>query len=278
MYVPMAMEFSGRRVFITGGTSGIGKATALELLRRGAHVTVCGRDRTRLETTLIGLQTKASTRTAVHGISLDVTDEAAVLRELKALTTSHGPFDVLINNAGITHPAAAIDTPSETYRAMMDTNYFGAVHVTRALLPQFVAQKSGHVAAVISVAGFMGVFGYSAYAASKFALHGFFDCLRQELKPHGVGVSLLFPGDTDTPQLAEENPKKPAETRAVSGNVRVLSAERVACALLDGMQRGDYHIVPGPEAKLAYFAQRFAPAIVRRVVDRDVAKATREAR
>jgi len=272
----MATDFVGRRVFITGGTSGIGKATALELVRRGAHVTVCGRDRNRLEATLIALNSKAGARSTVRGLALDVTDEGAVRRELAQLTAEQGPFDVLINNAGITHPAAAIDTPSDTYRSLMDTNYFGAVHVTRALLPDFIAQKGGHIAAVISVAGFMGVFGYSAYAASKFALHGFFDCLRQELRPHAVQISLLFPGDTDTPQLAEENPKKPAETRAVAGNVRVLSAERVARSLLDGMARGDYHIVPGREAKLAYFAQRYAPAIVRRVVDREVARATRE--
>lgn len=153
----------------------------------------------------------------------------------------------------------------------MDVNFFGTVHAAQALLPHFRAQGHGHIAAVSSVAGFLGVYGYTAYSASKHAVTGYMETLRQELLPHGVGVSILFPGDTDTPQLHSENERKPEATWVVAGNVPVMPAEHVARAFVEGIARGEFHIVPGLHAKLTYFAQRHAPRAVRFVIDRQLA-------
>ena len=112
-----------------------------------------------------------------------------------------------------------------------------------------------------SVLGFMGIYGYTAYAASKFAITGFVDCLRQEMLPHNVTVSVLFPPDTDTPQFHEENRIKPPETKAIAGNIKVMSPDAVAGALLEGIEKQQYHIVPGISSKFTYFMYRHFPSV-----------------
>ena len=274
----MDMRWQQKRVFVTGGSSGIGKAIALQLVREGAQVVLCGRDPIKLERCMIELSQQSARGGSVRGLTLDVSDERAVASAAPEVLAMLGGLDVLINNAGITHPAAAHDTSLAQYREIMNVNYFGAVHVTKAFLPHFLAQRSGQIGVVLSVAGFMGVYGYSAYAASKHALNGFFDCLRQEMLEHDVAISLLFPGDTNTPQLDAENLIKPEATRAVAGKVPVLEPEYVARQFLNGLARRQYHIVPGGHAKLAYYAQRHAPKLVRHLIDRDLDKVARRTR
>ena len=133
----------------------------------------------------------------------------------------------------------------------MRVDYFGTVHVTRALLPAMIERGTGQIAIVSSLAGVIGIYGYTAYSASKFALVGFAECLRQDLLAHGIGVSLVFPPDTDTPQLTEENRIKPDQTRAIAGNVKVLSADYVARTTLIGLGKGRHQIIPGWGSKLA---------------------------
>ena len=159
---------------------------------------------------------------------------------------------------------------------MIRVNYLGAVHVTRAFVPHFVEQRAGHVCNVSSVVGFMGIFGYTAYAASKFAVTGFSDCLRQELLPYNVSVSVAFPPDTDTPQLAEENRIKPPETKVIAGNVKVEQPERVARTLLEGIAARRYHIMTGFDTKFTHFMYRHFPGIVRWKIDGDLRKYQRD--
>ena len=269
----MSDRLAGKRVFITGGSSGIGLATAEALLRRGASVAICARGEARLERALHKLRTVARSAARVHAFALDITDPQAVTDTRARVISALGGLDVLINNAGAVLPAEAEHASLADYRALMEVNYFGTVQVTKAFLGHFLAQKHGTVASVLSVAGFMGVYGYTAYAASKHAQLGFFDSLRQELKPANVSVTLLMPGDTDTPQLAAEEPLKPEALRRVSGNVPVLDAAYVAQCFVAGIAQGAYHVLPGNHAKLAYYAHRYAPALVRQVVDLDVRRA-----
>jgi 3-dehydrosphinganine reductase len=147
--------------------------------------------------------------------------------------------------------------------------------VTRALLPYLLAQRSGWIANVASAAGFIGIYGYTAYSASKFAVAGFSECLRQELRPHGIGVTVVFPADTDTPQLEEENRIKPDETRAIAGTVRPGTPEAVARALLAGVAAGRFRVVPGFMNRVTWVATRFVPGFVRWLTDGDVVRAQR---
>jgi 3-dehydrosphinganine reductase len=125
------------------------------------------------------------------------------------------------------------------------------------------------------MAGVIGIYGYTAYSASKFALCGFSQCLRAEMWPHGIRVSVCLPPDTDTPQLAFENQYKPAETKAIAGNVKTLPAPVVAEAMLAGMAANSFEIVPGFDGWTSALAQRLVPGVVRMVCDSSQRKAAK---
>jgi 3-dehydrosphinganine reductase len=265
--------YRGKKVFITGGSSGIGKAAARQLAEAGASVWLAARGARRLEEAHKEVRAAAAGQGQIFGCTaLDIADPEAVGQAAGPILEELGGLDVLINNAGIAHPATFLETPPEIFESMMRVNYFGTVHVTRAFLPALIERGGGHIVNVTSMLGFMGIYGYTAYAASKHAVMGMSDCLRQELIDHGVTLSVVFPSDTDTPQLHEENKIKPPETKAIAGEVKTMSAGEVARAMLDGAARGRYLIVPGAIGRLTHFMHRHAPWAVRMVIDGELRK------
>jgi len=144
-----------------------------------------------------------------------------------------------------------------------------------ALVPHMKA-RGGYIVNTASLAGIIGVFGYTDYCAAKFALVGFSEALRSELKAYDITVSVLCPPDTDTPGFAAENQTKPAETKAVSAFARVLSADAVARTLLRGMARGRFLIVPGIDSRLAALVKRLWPSVIEGVTDRQVRRVRKE--
>lgn len=133
-----------------------------------------------------------------------------------------------------------------------------------------VARGRGSIVAVSSGAALMGVYGYTAYGPSKFAVRGLLEALRAELKPHGVHVACVFPPDVDTPQLADENLYKPAETFAISGTVKPMTADAVAAKIVRAIERGKFAVYPNAEMSLfGGLAPLLAP-VMRRYVDRKV--------
>jgi 3-dehydrosphinganine reductase len=267
-------SFADTRVLITGGSSGIGRALACALVREGAHVGIVARGEARIDETLAHLRSLAVGPTQVIvGRALDIADTEQVHAAVEPLRAQLGGLDVLINNAGITHPAPMLDTPDAVFREMMQINFFGSVEMTRAWLPTLIATAKpgrGRVVFVSSLAGIIGVYGYSAYASSKFALRGFAECLRQELLGHGIGVSVVLPPDTDTPMLQQENLRKPPETAAVAGTIAPLSAELVAAQTLAGLRRGRAQISPGFTTKLVAWIGAAFPGLTRAVIDREL--------
>jgi 3-dehydrosphinganine reductase len=260
--------FRDRRILLTGGSSGIGRCLAVRLAEAGASVFLLARRPGPLDETVADLESsRRSPGQVFRAEPVDVGDRRAVEAAIARLL---GEFDVdvLINNAGIAHADSLDRTDAEVFEAMMRTNYFGTVWPTRALVPHFRARGRGHVANVASLVGVLGFYGYAAYAPSKFAVMGFSDVIRNELRDCGVRVTVLLPPDTDTPQLAEENRTKPAQTRAINGTVRTMAPDDVALALLKGMAAGRYHVVPGRDGKIPYYATRWFPGLVRWVIDR----------
>ncbi len=264
-------SFDGRRVFVTGGSTGIGRAMAAELVAAGAHVLIAARRIENLDRACAEI-TAAGGPGTIGALSLDVGDRAAVRAAAPRVLERLGGLDVLINNAGLARPGRAAELSDEVFEEMMRVNYFGTVDVTRALLPHFRAQGHGHICNVSSLLGLIGVYGYSAYAASKFALVGFTDCLRQELLADGIGVSLVFPPDTDTPQVRDAQPFLPPETDAVVGGVGTFTAETVAHAALSGILAGRYHTIPGAGPRFRMGMYRIFPRFVRRVLDAPLRK------
>jgi 3-dehydrosphinganine reductase len=262
------MSFSNTRVLITGGSSGIGLALARTLTREGAHVCIAARGQARIDEAVAELRALAvSPEQILFGVALDIAEPAQIDAAVSPVLAQLGGLDVLINNAGITYPAAFVDTPREVVEQIMRVNVMGTLDVTRAFLPALIESKRGQIAIVSSLAGVLGIYGFGAYAASKFALRGFAECLRQELLVHEISVTLVFPPDTDTPMLRQENQIKPAETAALSGTVKPLAAELVAAATLAGLRRRRFHVIPGLGSKAVAFMARRLPALTRWFLD-----------
>lgn len=137
-------------------------------------------------------------------------------------------------------------------------------------------KKGGIIVNVSSIAGFIGVFGFTAYSASKFGVIGFSEALRSEFKQFNINVSVLCPPDTDTPMLHKENIGKPVETAAISESAKIMSADAVADAIIKGMQTNKFMIIPGFDGKFTFVAKRFLPGIIEWMIDRTVRKSQKE--
>jgi len=248
-----ATYWKDKIALVTGGSSGIGLAAAKQLAAQGAHVWLAARRREVLEAALKEVETARRDPSQHCGIvAADVSDAGQAARVIDEVTKAAGTPEVVINSAGITQPGYIQALPLEVFRRLMEVNYYGTVYVTKAALPGMLERGAGHIINISSMAGYVGVFGYSAYGASKFAVAGFSEVLRAEMKPHGIRVSVAFPPDTDTPQLAYEQPFKPAETKAISGTAKALSAEIVARSILKQAEKGHFFIFPGFDSRLFY--------------------------
>lgn len=263
----MSLEayFGNKHVIVTGGSSGIGLALAETLVRLGSEVTLVARR----EGPLLEAKAKAAAArpgAKVHVLPLDISDAEAVQAGLTPHLQAH-PAQMLINNAGVAMPGRFLEMDPAQYRQQMDINYFGMLHMCQVVVPHLVAQGAGHVCNVGSLLSVMGIYGYSAYAATKFAMYGFSECLRAELKPLDIRVTMLLPPDTDTPQHAMEIAHLPEETKAIAGNVKMLSAQQVADACLKGMEAGRFDVVPGMDGRMTVTANRWLPGVARWVCD-----------
>ncbi|MDY6794155.1 MAG: SDR family oxidoreductase [Actinomycetota bacterium] len=265
-------DFEGKNVYIVGGSSGIGFAAAELLAEEGSNVIIFARGRERLEEALerIGGRRKGDAQRFAFK-QLDIAEHEEVDRVMGEAVEEFGPPDILINSAGRALPDYFENVSYEQFDRSMKIHAYGNWNAIKSLLPH-LKQRRGYIVNVCSMLGFMGVFGYSDYCASKFALMGLTEVLKSELKPHKVGISILCPPDTDTPGFEVENRNKPPETVAVSESGGLLQPEEVAEAMLKGMRKGKFLIGPGPAGTI-YYLKRFLPWLVDMVMDRDIRKA-----
>ncbi len=234
-----------KHVIITGGSSGIGAALAALYAQRGDRVSLIARSERGLAAQREALVGGGVALGAVFCQSADVASADAITSAIKRCEAVLGPCDILITSAGIVEPGTFEIQEPDRFQAQMETNFFGSVHAVRAVYPGMKARGSGSILLVSSGMGLIGIYGYTAYSASKFALHGFAEALRAEALPHGVRVSICFPPDTLTPQLAREASLRPPEAEAVIGNVRPWNAEKVAGLIVKAFDRGRFEIYFG---------------------------------
>jgi 3-dehydrosphinganine reductase len=238
---------------ITGGSSGIGLQLAIQLAEKGCSVGILSRDLDRLHQAVALIRAKAgSAQTKISFIQADVTQFDTLQSALEPWLAENGLPDLLINCAGVSRPGNFLDVDLEKFRWMMDINYFGPVHMTRILLPRMLQRRSGHLVYFSSVAGFLGMVGYTGYAPTKFAVKGFVDSLRTEIAQSGLKLSIVFPPDTETPSLEAERPYQPPVLVAMNENAPPMSAAAVAKSTLNSILRDRYIITPGPDSTLFF--------------------------
>ncbi|KAG1967607.1 dehydrogenase/reductase SDR family member 7B [Pimephales promelas] len=185
-------------VVITGASSGLGKECARVFHAAGARLILCGRDQKRLQEVVEELRNNNNNgkiqNYAPCTVTFDLSSSSLVTSAAKDILKCHGHVDVLINNAGISYRGNILDTHVSVQRDVMETNYFGPVALTQAILPSMVDRRSGHIVVISSVQGKISIPYRSAYAASKHATQAYFDCLRAEVDRFGLQVSVISPG------------------------------------------------------------------------------------
>jgi 3-dehydrosphinganine reductase len=266
--------FASKHIIITGGSSGAGKALAQCFLARGAKITLVARNREKLEAVRHALgETAAPEQIDVEGC--DVSDPGAVERSFANLADRSGPADMLVNSAGILKEGRFEEQPLEHYRAVMDTNFFGTLHCSRAVVPQLAAQDGGRIVNIASLAGLVCVIGYAPYCAAKHALVGLSETMRMELAPRGIRVHLVCPPEFESPMVEELERYRSPENRAVVRQLGVMSMEQLVRETVHGLERGRFLIVPGRGARMVAGMTRHFPRLARWVVDRQLAQARR---
>ena len=255
----MARIFSGKTVVITGASSGIGRAAAIEFARRGANLIIGARRADLLEE--VARQCR-SFGVECHAIVADVTRR----EDCRRLIDSAARVDILVNNAGFAIFDAIGEAKPEDLEAMMQTNYFGTVWCTQAVLPQMLERRDGTIVNLASIAGLMGYSRMGGYCATKFAMIGFSEALRDEVLDRGVRVAMVCPGTVETSFfLKAERGKMPGASRLILA----VRPEKVARAICAAARDGKYRrILPAGAAfymRMKEAFPRFAHFLMRRV-------------
>lgn len=237
-----------QHAIITGGSSGIGKEIAKLLVAQGSNISIIARNPTKLEMAKVEITAWAiHTEQKIITIPTDVANRVAVETAIAQGIGEIGFPDLLITAAGISHPGYFRELPIEIFEQTMAINYFGSLYCVRAVLPMMEQQGKGHIVMISSGAGLIGIYGYTPYCPSKFAIRGLAESLRGELKFSGISVSVVYPPDTDTPQFEEENKTKPLETKRITATSGIWSAEDMAAEIVRGIKNKYFAIAPGLE-------------------------------
>jgi short-subunit dehydrogenase len=257
------IQFKDKVVWITGASSGIGRAVSLALSKDGANLILSSRNIEKLNE--VKLQCEQPDKIKILKVDLD---EYVNLNKLvqKAISP-FGNIDILINNGGISQRSLAIDTDIIIDTRIFKTNNFGTVALTKALLPYFVARKTGQIVVVTRVIGKIGTLLRSSYAASKHALHGFFDSLRSEVYDDNITVTLICPGYVNTnisinALTADGSPQNSLDKATANG----LSTEYLAKRMLQAIAKKKQEVVIGGKLEwLAVYMKRFFPRVLARM-------------
>lgn len=262
MQAPKAFE--NQTFWVTGASSGIGKAVALELSKLGARLVLSSRRQAELEK----VRAECFHPNRVDVFALDLADAPSLdgaFARVELLCKSQ--IDVIVHCGGISQRARAVETTAEVDRKMMEVNYFGTIALTRSALPEMIARKSGHIVVVTSL---MGVFSSplrSSYCAAKHALHGYFNALRAETTRDGLHVTIVCPGYIQTNislNALVGNGNIQGSMDEATGNG--ISAQQCALEMITAMRKRKAQVLIGQREVLAVYINRFFPAILRKII------------
>lgn len=255
--------FKGKHVVITGGSSGLGLALAKELTGRGAVVVLIARNSEKLEKAREEITKNGG---KAYAFSSDVSSMESITATFKKIDSEVGATDILISSAGILREGYFDQLSVDTFREIIETNYFGVLNAIKAFLPSIIKQK-GRIVNIASVAGLMGVFGYTPYCSSKFALVGLTKSLRYEMKPLGVKVHLVCPSEFASPMTENFNDIRTPENKEHTLTIPEYDIDTMVKDTIKGIEKGKFLIVPGLLCRLIVMGARHFPAITRMVSD-----------
>lgn len=235
MFLFQRTNYKGKHVLITGGSSGIGLALALEYSMKGAHVTIVARDKIKLKLAADNIRKVAKDKDSqyISALSIDTSRSYDIVAHgLKEVLENIGAVDILVNCAGTSIADEFEKLKHEDIEKMIRTNLLGSIYPTQVVLAGMKKQGWGRIVFVASQVAQTSIHGFTAYGASKWALRGLAEALQMEVKPYGIYVSVSYPPDTDTPGYREEMLSKPDITRKLSESGSVFKSEEVAKDIL----------------------------------------------
>ena len=256
--------FKDKVVWITGASSGIGEALAIELSKRGAILILSARSKDRLE----AVRRRCENAGRHEVLALDLSDIDALHEKADEAAGYYGRIDILINNGGVSQRSLALETSVDVDRRLIETNYLGPVALTKAVLPGMIARKqNAHIVVVSSLTGKFGTPLRSGYAASKHALHGFYDALRAELWREKVFVTIVCPGyiRTNISVNAMTGDGSPQGTMD-RGQANGMSPEACARRILRAVEAGKNEVYIGGMEKMGVYLKRFFPGFFSRII------------
>jgi short-subunit dehydrogenase len=256
------MKLAGKTAIVTGAASGIGQALASALGRRNCHLALADMNQAGMAETASQISS-AGIRVSCH--QLDVADRQAVAAFPETVMASHSGVDILVNNAGVALGGSFEQTDEADFEWLFDINFWGVVRMTRAFLPLLKASGEGQLVNLSSLFGLIAPPGQAAYSASKFAVRGFSESLRHELKGTGVGVTTVHPGGIATAiagnaRMSKEIPAaEQVQTRLRFQHFLKMPAERAGEIIAQGIEHRRPRIIIGSDAKLMASVERLFP-------------------
>jgi len=260
------MYYKDKVVWITGASSGIGESLAYALNKKQARLILSARRTEELQRVKDNCQGDPDN---IVILPLDLADDSVMTDKAEEAKKAFGQIDILINNGGISQRALALDATRQSVRQLMDINFFGTIALTKAVVPGMIEQGHGHVIVMSSVMGKIGTRYRSAYAASKHALHGWFDCLRQEVQQKGIDVTLVCPGYVKT--NVTKNALKADGTKLNEmgdAHKKAMSSDQFAEKLLPKISAGKQEIYIGGKEISAVYLKRFFPKLLNKILMR----------
>ncbi|MFI5204309.1 MAG: SDR family oxidoreductase [Flavobacteriales bacterium] len=257
--------FQNKVAWITGASSGIGEALALELNKQGAKIILSSRKKEELEK----VKQKCSHPENVFILPLDLEKSELIPDITKSALSAFGYIDLLFNNGGLSQRSNAIDTSEEVDRKIMEINYFGNIALSKSLLPHFRSRKSGYIIVTSSISGKFGFYLRSAYSASKHALHGFYESLRLEEEGNGLKVLMICPGkvatDISMNALTGSGSQYHKMDKATQDGI---SAYQCASEILKALQKNKEEVFIGGREVKAVKLKRFFPKWFGKIIRR----------